>query len=80
MFSAARNAINERIARAGARWEEPMRPKKIGFDKAVEVIKIGREGTDWVCKHCGRKNLLVVGNNDITSCANCKGLVMIKWR
>lgn len=57
-----------------------MRKSKIGFDKAIEVIKIGREGTDWVCKHCGHKNLLVVGNNDITSCANCKGLVMIKWR
>jgi DNA-directed RNA polymerase subunit RPC12/RpoP len=54
--------------------------KKIGFDEAIEVIKIGEGGTDWVCKHCGHRNLLVVGFNDITSCANCKGLVMIKRR
>lgn len=57
-----------------------MKPKKIGFDAAVEIIKLSDGGTDWVCKQCGQKNLLVVGFNEITSCTGCKRLVMIKRR
>lgn len=57
-----------------------MRRKKIGFDKAVDVIKVADGGTDWVCKHCGQKNLLLVGYNEITTCTGCSRLVMIKRR
>jgi DNA-directed RNA polymerase subunit RPC12/RpoP len=58
-----------------------MREKqKVGFDRAIECIKVNSDISSWMCKGCGQKNLLVVGYNEITTCTNCNQMVMIKRR
>ena len=53
---------------------------KVGFDRAVQVIKVPRGAMDWMCPTCRQVNMSTTSANGITSCPECKQIVMIKER